>query len=324
MKYVITGCDGHLGGQVAENVLKEISPSQLIFTCPSFTRLNSEKKIRWESLGVTLKEADYSDPEGMKRAFEGGDRLYMISGVLVGEKRVKQHKNAVDAAVRAGIKHITYTSFIGASDSAYENVFVTPDHTATETYIKECAAKYGIHYNFMRNNLYMEDYLTGYSMLALATGKRWCTSAGEGKATFVPRDDSARLAAALLLGKGKDNTAYLSCGKESITPHEICSVVREVTGISFEYCPVDTEGMYEYFDSLHIPRTTDGDFSKSPIPWCSNDMVTNESSVRDGMMNVVSDDIYKITGAEPISAMELAEKNKDFLIDFIKKFSNGN
>lgn len=320
MKYVITGCDGRLGGKVAENVLKEVSPSKLIFTCPSLARLNPERKSRWEALGVTLREANYSDPEGMKKAFEGGNRLYMISGVLVGEKRVQQHKNAVNAAVEAGIEHITYTSFLGASDPAYANVFVTPDHTVTESYIKDCAKQHGIRYNFMRNNLYMENYLTGYSTLAITTGYKWTTSAGDGKATFVPVDDSARLAAALLLGKGEENTAYLSCGKEPVSPHEICAIVSEVTGIGFKYSPVDAEGQYRYFDSLHIPRTTDGDFSKSPIPWCSDDMVTNEDSVRDGLMNVASDAIYKITGQEPATARELAVKYKEFLIGFMKKY----
>lgn len=322
MKYVITGCDGHLGGQVAENVLKEVAPSQLIFTCPSLSRLNAEKRAEWESMGITVREADYSDPEGLKKAFDGGNRLYMISGVLVGEKRVRQHKNAIDAAVAAGIEHITYTSFLGASDPAYANVFVTPDHTATEAYMKECAEKYGIRYNFMRNNLYLQNYLTGYSTLALTTQNKWFTAAGDGKATFVPRDDSARLAAALLLGRGKDNTAYLSCGAEAVSPHEICTIVREVTGIDFIYTPVDSEGMYQYFDSLHIPRTTDGDFSKSPIPWCSDDMVTNEACVKEGKMNVSSDDICKITGKAPATVRELAEQSRDFLIGFMKRFGS--
>ena len=34
MRYIVTGCDGKLGGRVAENMLKEVQPSELIFTCP--------------------------------------------------------------------------------------------------------------------------------------------------------------------------------------------------------------------------------------------------------------------------------------------------
>lgn len=80
--------------------------------------------------------------------------------------------------------------------------------------------------------------------------------------------------------------------------------------------------MYQYFDALHIPRTTDGDFSKSPIPWCSDDMVTNEACVKEGKMNVASDDIYKITGKAPATVRELAEQSKDFLIGFMNRFNS--
>jgi NAD(P)H dehydrogenase (quinone) len=57
--------------------------------------------------------------------------------------------------------------------------------------------------------------------------------AQDAKATFVPKDDSARLAAALLLGRGEDNKAYIACGKETISCHEICRIVNEISGKNF-------------------------------------------------------------------------------------------
>ena len=35
-------------------------------------------------------------------------------------------------------------------------------------------------------------------------------------------------------------------------------------------------------ENLHIPETIDGDFSKSPVPFCSNDMITNETGIAEG------------------------------------------
>lgn len=312
MKYIVTGCDGKLGGRVAENMLEHRSPEELIFTCPFLNRLNPEKKKRWESLGVNVSQANYDNVEEMIKAFEGGDRLYIVSAVTIGEIRVQQHKNVVDAAIKAGIKHITYTSFLGASNPAYEHVYVTPDHTATEKYIREKHEETGISYNFMQDNLYMENYLTTSVMLTLMSENKWYTTAGEGKATFVPKDDVARLATALLLGKGEDNKTYLACGRESISQRDIVALISELSGKNIEYCPVSHVEFFEYLDSMHIPRTATGDYSQSPVPWCGNDMVTNEASIAEGLMDVPSNAIELLTGQKPKAAREIA-KNYSYI-----------
>ncbi|MFA6851406.1 MAG: hypothetical protein WCS30_13775 [Selenomonadaceae bacterium] len=89
MKYIVTGCDGKLGGRVAENMLEHISPEELIFTCLFLNRLNPEKKKRWERLGVNVSQANYDNVEELVNAFEGGDRLYIVSAVTIGEIRIQ-------------------------------------------------------------------------------------------------------------------------------------------------------------------------------------------------------------------------------------------
>jgi len=307
VKYIVTGVDGKLGGRVAENMLKEVKAEELIFTCPFLERLNPEKKKRWEELGVSVKQANYDNVEEMAEAFRGGQRLYIVSAVTIGEIRVQQHKNVVDAAIAAGVGHITYTSFLGASDPAYAHVYVTPDHTATEAYIRQKSEETGIKYIFMQDNLYLENFLTTSVMLALMSDNKWCTTAGEGKATFVPKDDVARFATALLLGKGEDNRTYKACGCESISLRDICGLISELSGQDIQYCPVRHQEFFEYLDSMHIPRTATEDFSLSPVPWCGNDMVTNEASIAEGLMDVQSTDIEDITGEKPKTARELAK-----------------
>jgi NAD(P)H dehydrogenase (quinone) len=307
MKYIVTGVDGKLGGRVAENMLNEVEAKDLIFTCPFIERLNPEKKAHWEELGVSVKQGNYDNVEEMTEAFKGGNRLYIVSAVTIGEIRVQQHKNVVDAAIAAGIEHITYTSFLGASDPAYAHVYVTPDHTATEAYIRQRSEETGIKYNFMQDNLYLENYLTTSVMLALMSENKWYTTAGEGRATFVPKDDVARLATALLLGKGEDNKTYKACGCESLAQRDICKMISELSGREIEYCPVSHEEFFKYLDSMHIPRTATEDFSLAPVPWCGNDMVTNEGSIAEGLMDVPSTDIEDITGKKPSTARELAK-----------------
>lgn len=301
MKYVITGVDGQLGGRVAQNMISSANPEELIFTCPDLSRIDTELRNCWESLGIELRQVNYDDPDGMEKSLAGGTRLFMVSGVLIGDKRVRQHKNVIDAAVKAGVEHITYTSFIGATNPAYAHVYVTPDHTATEFYLRDC----GLDFNVMRNNLYLENYLTTSVMLSLMSGNKWYTTAGEGKATFIAKDDSALAGAALLLGVGKSKQAYNITGSQSVSQRELCELVSNVSGINIKYCPVDKEEFFRYLDSINIPRDTDQNFSLSPVPWCGNDMVTNESSIAEGLLDVKSTDFIFLTLRKPRKAQDM-------------------
>ncbi len=302
MRYIVTGADGQLGGRVAANMMKEVPASQLIFTCPSLSRLPQEKLATWKSQGIEVREANYDDGAQMTEAFKDGDRMFFVSSVLNGPERVKQHISVINAAVEAGVKHITYTSFLGANRPEYTQ-YVLPDHTATEEYLR----KSGLDYNIMRNNLYLENYLTNSVLFANLTENKWCTTAGEGKATFIAKDDSGRVATALLLGKGENNKDYDVTGN-LISQREICEMIAEFSGIPYQYVPMNTEAFYTYLDSIHIPRGTDGDYSKSPVPWCSNDMVTNEKSIGDGWMAIETNTVELLTGRKPLNANELLNR----------------
>lgn len=305
MRYIITGVDGQLASRVAETVLEEVDGHNLTFTCMKKDRIPKARVQRWENAGVKIFEINYDDIPSMERAFKNGDRIYIVSGLEVG-KRVQQHKNAIDTAIKAGISHITYSSFIGATDPKYAHVFVTPDHTATENYLKST----GIAYNAMRNNLYLENYLTMYPMLALMSDNKWLSTAGEGRATLVHKDDCARAAAAALLGKGEDNKAYNIVGSESVSVRDLCNLIKEISCKDLEYIPVNPEQYYEYLKKLHIPKEITGDFSQSPVPFCGEDLMTTDASIQEGLLNVESNAIELLTGQKPKTAKDIVEKYK--------------
>lgn len=296
MHYIVMGADGQLAGRVADFVFEQAPQgAQLTFTVYQRQRLSLEKLQRWEAGGVRVLEASYDDVASMERAFENGDRVYIVSGLEIG-RRVEQHKQAIDTAIRMGISHITYSSFIGATDPLYKDSYVTPDHTATEEYLKST----GIAYNAMRNNLYMENYVALYPMLAFMSNNEMHTTAGDGKATLVHKDDCARAAAAVLLGKGEDFKAYNIVGPEAISVHDLCDLVSKESGIPLKFVADSKEDYIKHCEEvLHIPRYIDGDFSRSPIPFCSEDGATNDETIRDGLMNVPSNDIELLTGQKP-------------------------
>jgi len=90
------------------------------------------------------------------------------------------------------------------------------------------------------------------------------------------------------------------------------ALISELSGQQIEYCPVSHEEFFAYLDSMHIPRTATGDYSQSPVPWCGNDMVTNEASIAEGLMDVASNDVELLTGQKPMTARQLA-KNYSYI-----------
>lgn len=314
MKYIITGADGKLVGKTINGMLRYVRGSDLILTTPNLSLISPERQNFFEHIGAQVKEANYNDLNQMAEVFASGDRMYMVSGVEIGKTRCQQHKNAIDAAKIAGISHLTYTSFIGADRPDYTQ-YVLEDHRFTENYLQ----KSGLTFNIMRNNLYLDNYLTDLPQLAFSYDNIWRTTAGEGRATFIPKDDSGNVAAALLYGKGEDNAGYDVTGGISYSEQEICAFVSKISGVNLEYQPLSDQDYYQFMDSIHIPRDYNGDFSEAPFKWVSNDMVTNEGSIAKGQMNIVTDTVAKLTGNEPRSLEDIVDQYATLWEDWIKK-----
>ena len=67
--------------------------------------------------GVQVRRADYEDPASLDAAFAGVDRPLLVSSNAVGARLV-QHRNVIEAATRAGVELLAYTSMLRADTSA--------------------------------------------------------------------------------------------------------------------------------------------------------------------------------------------------------------
>ncbi len=187
---LITGASGQLGRRVLE-LLLDAGAGKLIAT----TR-NPEKLAELARRGVVVRKADFDDAASLPAAFAGAGRLLLISTDAVGTpgRRIAQHRAAVDAAVRAGVKHVVYTSLTRPEPGS--PVTFASDHYGTE----QALAASPLGWTILRNNVYT-DFLLRSLPQAVATGKL-VAAAGDGGAGYVTREDCARVAAAALLAEG--------------------------------------------------------------------------------------------------------------------------
>jgi NAD(P)H dehydrogenase (quinone) len=179
---------GYIGAAVVESLLKDGVPAGEI----RVTSRNVAVLARWRDRGVQVHLADFNDKAALVEAFRGAEHLFMVSTMEVGVNRQQQHRNAVDAAREAGVRHIVYTSFLTAGNPAVDSFEVT-DHKFTEKLIRDS----GIRWNFMRNNQYADAMAENQAAIAISSGKS-IGNTGGGRVGFVSRDDVAAVAAKLL------------------------------------------------------------------------------------------------------------------------------
>ena len=123
---LVTGASGHLGRRVVE-LLLETYDGRII----AATR-TPEKLPEFSQRGVIVRYADFEDPASLLKAFQGVDRLLLVStdAVDVPGRRINQHRNAVKVAEQAGVRHVAYTSLVNPGPDS--PAFVASDHRDTE------------------------------------------------------------------------------------------------------------------------------------------------------------------------------------------------
>lgn len=276
MKLLITGATGKLGTKIVETLLETVPAEQLAVSVRSL-----EKAQNLKDRGIDVRHGNFDEPETLDKAFAGIDRLLIISTDGDNETRIPQHANAVAAAQRAGVSFIAYTSVVNAQESKN---FLAPTHRATEQAIQ----KTGIPYAFLRNNWYLENETS--SIQSVLAGAPWLTSAQSGKVGWVPQQDYATAAAAVLTQDGHDNAIYELSGN-LMTQEEFAAVLGDVLGKEVQVQQVDDAAYADIMAGAGLPEFL--------IPM----LVNVQQGIREGTLDVESQGFEKLLG-RPVTPLK--------------------
>lgn len=169
-----------------------------------------------EPFGASGRYADFDKPESLAAAFGGVTRLVLIStDALGGDRRARQHRNAIEAARTAGVGHIVYTSILHATTSPLTSVVA--DHAETERLL----AASGLGFSVLRNAFYDD---LARQIVGRAVDGAFAHAAGEGGVAYVTRQDCA-LAAAVAVASDFDGRRMLDItGPEVVDMAELGAV----------------------------------------------------------------------------------------------------
>lgn len=216
----ITGASGQLGRLVLQALLTQVPATQLVAVVR-----RPEALADLAALGVQVRPGDYDRPDSLEAAFQGVDRLLLISSNEVG-RRFPQHQAVIAAAGRSGIKLLAYTSVLHADGSP---LGLAAEHRETEAYLKAS----GLPWVLLRNGWYTENYAA--SIPSARQHGVFLGSAGQGRIASAARADYAAAAAAVLQRPDQAGRTYELAGDGAYTLAEFAAEVSRQTGQAIPY-----------------------------------------------------------------------------------------
>lgn len=278
MTIVVTGTTGALGRHIIDHLLNRgVKPAAIVGVGRNRDRLAELAKS-----GVRTASVDYSDPGTLDAAFAGADTLMLVSGNEVG-RRVEQHTNVIEAAKKAGISRIVYTSAPQADTSA---LILAPDHKVTEQLIRDS----GIRFTILRNGWYTENYAATIEQ-ARATGV-YLASSGDGRIASASRTDYAEAAAVVLTTDGHDGRVYELSGDAAWDGTEMAAALSTVTGRDVVFSSVSPD---EHRTALLAAGVDEG---------TTGFLVALDQNTRDGLLGSTTGELSRLIGRPTTPLLE--------------------
>lgn len=229
-KYLVTGASGQLGQKTVDHLATLVAKDDII----ALVR-KPEQAALFADIGIATRNGDYNDTASLDAALAGVDRVLLVSSsdMTPGAREV-HHGNVINAAQKAGVGFIAYTSLLNAQDNP---MMLGHDHRATENLLSDS----GLNHTILRNGWYTENFGMGMAQ-ALEMGQHFGAS-GDGKYSTAARADYAEAAAVVLQG-GYDGQTLELAGDDAFTLAEYAQVLSDASGkdISYVDMPVDAFG----------------------------------------------------------------------------------
>ncbi|GAA4222265.1 NAD(P)H dehydrogenase (quinone) [Streptosporangium album] len=266
---LITGATGALGGLVA-------------------ARLSGRDDVvlgtrdpRQAPGGLPVRRVDFDDPDSLSDGFAGVDTLLLVSaGYGEDDVVVARHGAAIEAAEKAGIGHIVYTSLSAAGD----HLTYALAHRWTERRLREGDATWTV----LRNGLYAELLAT----LTPVVDGRVTAPLGQGRLAAVAREDLADVAARVVVdARAHAGRTYELVGEEAVGGADLARALTAATGSAVSYEPGTLAEARAAFavsglEPLQVPM-----------------LVTTYSSIANGFMAETESDLRALLGRAPRSAL---------------------
>ena len=228
-KILVTGASGAVGRHTLLHLLEQKPADQLVGLVRDLSKAED-----LSAKGIELRQGDYLDPESLDRAFVGIDKL-MLTATHAFTDRNNAHSNAIDAAVKADVKHLVFMPIMRKPKSS----FSMKEITAEDIFTKKKVLSSGLAYTFAEHPPFLDNIHFYIGQRAHETGV--LVPAGDGIFAAATRDDLGAAHASILAGRGHEGKTYRLTGNPAISFADIATLLSEATGKEVPYNAVSEE-----------------------------------------------------------------------------------
>jgi NAD(P)H dehydrogenase (quinone) len=270
MKIGVSGASGHLGKAVVSELLQRADGHEVVAISRTPETITAPAQGRF---------GDYNQPESLAAAYAGLDRLLIITTVDPEPgKRGAQNVAAIDAAVKAGVKHIVFMSAVGTRQE--EEPSRGASYWRGEQHLIATAPAWTI----LRMNFYAEAFV---QLAQAALNQGVLVGLAENRAAFVARGDVAAAAAGILTGDGHAGAIYNATGPERLSGAERTTLIAEITGRPLVFRVITDEQLR-------------AGLTKAGLPAGAVNIVAGiQASFAAGVFDIVTGDVERLGGWPP-------------------------
>ena len=223
---LVAGASGSLGGRIALGLLERNESVRALVRSTS----NAERIAR---AGAEIAIGDVKDADSLARACQGVDVLVStVSASKTGDDTIEAvdlegNLALINAARAAGVRHVIFTSTVGAS----------PDHPVPlfryKAAIEQRLRDSGLMFTILQPNAFMDVWFPMLVELPVKSGMP-VTLVGEStrRHSFVAEPDVAAFAIAAVRHRAARNTTIVIGGPEALSFRDVVRLYEQATGQS--------------------------------------------------------------------------------------------
>ncbi len=279
---LVTGATGKVGQELVKDLVAKGEQVRAMSR-------NPEKAAEILGPGVEIVAGDLEKPETLEAALQGVEKAFLLSDP--GPNMAEAHGNFVEAAKRAGLRHLVRLSVLPAG--AESPITLGKWHKDAD----ELVIQSGIPYTILRPGYFMQNAFNSASTIA-SEGAIYLPM-GDGKVGMVDARDIAEVAATVLRSGGHEGKIYPLTGSESLSQSDVAAKLSVPLGKEIKYVNVPPEAAKNAMTGMGMPD------------WLADSMVEMGQMISEGGADMVAPTVKQIIGREPLSFDQFAREFAD-------------
>jgi uncharacterized protein YbjT (DUF2867 family) len=255
---LVTGVTGQQGGHVARALRRRGHRVRGMARNPQDPKTEGAR-----ALGVEIVAGNFDDPPSVERAARGVDAMFLMGTPAAGpDAEAREGKSAVDAAQRAGVPWLVYSS---VSDADRKTGI---PHFESKFSVEEHLGRSGLAFAVSAPTAFLENFLAPYQLPSLRQGRIASGSAPDRKVQMVALDDLAGFVTHLLENPSRFARKRINVASDEVAGIDSARLLSEATGRKVEYQQIPLEvlrkqnpdyaKMFEFFERAGYTADIEG------------------------------------------------------------------